>query len=291
MKVEKGRDVFDYVELVDEAGGSSARIAPSRGGLAYSFKVKGRESFQLDRASFDDTTKNVRGGNPLLFPLCGPAKDNTYIANGKSHTIKQHGFARLMPWKVVGTNAGPSASMTMELTPDAETRAAYPWEFTVRYTYELAGNTLKLAQEYTNKSETPMPVHAGFHPYFRVGDKNKLRLEIPATKYEDTVAWKTHDYTGTLDFSQDVIDIVFLDMKKNEASVVDEVEKVRISVKHDAAFKYVVFWTTKGNNFVCVEPWTGRRFTLNTGKDLIHVKAGETFKTWVSFSVAPLEGA
>lgn len=289
MKVSQGKDVFEYVELVDEAGGSSARIAPSRGGLAYSFKVKGREALQLDRASFEDTTKNVRGGVPVLFPICGPLKEDKYEADGKTLTMKQHGFGRLMAWKVVNTSTSPVASMTMELTPDDATRKAYPWEFVVRYTYELSGNELKLVQEYTNNSKTPMPIHAGFHPYFRLGDKSKTRLEIPATRYEDTVAWKQHDFHGTLDYGQDVIDIVFLDMKKNEASIVDEAERVRVTVKHDAPFKYVVFWTTKGNNFVCIEPWTGRRFTLNSGNDLIRVEPGKTFKTWVSFSVSPVE--
>lgn len=299
-QVTTGKDVFEYVELIDEAGGSSARIAPARGGLAYSFKVKGREALQLDRASFEDPTKNVRGGVPVLFPICGPLKDDRYQADGKTLTMKQHGFGRLMAWKVAATSTSPTASMTMELTPDDATRAAYPWDFLVRYTYELAGSTLKLDQDYTNKSKTPMPIHAGFHPYFRLGDKNRTRLEIPASRYEDTVAWTQHDFDGILDWTKDVIDIVFLDMQKQEASIVDEAEKVRITVKQDRPFKYVVFWTTsgkkgersgdtfKGNNFVCIEPWTGRRFTLNSGNDLIQVQPGATLKTWVSFTVSPV---
>lgn len=288
MKVTQGKDVFDYVELSDEAAGSRARIAPSRGGLAYSFEVAGREALQLDRASFEDPSKNVRGGVPILFPICGPLKDEKYEADGKTLSMKQHGFGRLMAWKVVGTGIDGAASMTMELTPDDATRKSYPWEFIVRYTYSLSGNQLKLTQEYTNHGATPMPIHVGFHPYFRLGDKNRTQLEIPATRYEDTVAWKEHDFSGTLDYSQDVIDIVFLDMQKNEASVVDQAENVRITVKHDAAFKYVVFWTTKGNNFVCVEPWTGRRFTMNSGSDLIRVQPGQTYRTWVSFTVSPV---
>ena len=289
MKVNQGKDVFDYVELVDEASGSSARIAPSRGGLAYSFKVKGRETFHLDRASFDDTTKNVRGGIPILFPLCGPAKDDTYLADGKPVKIKQHGFGRLMAWKVTGTGTSGAASMTMELSPDDATRAAYPWDFSVRYTYELAGGTLTLKQAYQNKSKTPMPIHAGFHPYFRLGDKNRVRLEIPATKYQDMVAWTEHAFDGKLDWNKDVIDICFLDMKTREASLVDAAEHVRITVKQEQLFKYDVLWTTKGASFICLEPWTGRRFAFNSGEDLVHVKPGETWNTWVSFAVGPAE--
>jgi galactose mutarotase-like enzyme len=290
MQVNTGKDTFEYVELVDPSHPSSARIAPSRGGLAYSFIVKGREALALDRDSFTDTTKNVRGGVPVLFPIAGPVKDETYLADGKPFKMKQHGFGRLMPWKLVSTSTSPVPSMTMELTPTEATRASYPWEFVVRYTYELAKDTLTLKQEYTNNSKTPMPVHAGFHPYFKLSDKEKARLEIPASRYQDMIAWTEHPFDGRLDWSKDVIDIVFLDMQKNQAAVVDGVDKVRITLKHDAPFKYVVFWTTKAAQFVCVEPWTGRRFAMNSGEDLIHVKPGDTVKTWCSFSVTPVEG-
>lgn len=291
MDVKKGHDSFDFVELIDSKNQTSARIAPERGGLAYSFIVKGREALHLDQESFKDTTKNVRGGVPILFPICGPLKDDKYQADGKTLSMKQHGFGRLMAWKVVDAQIVSGVpSMTMELTPTDTTRTSYPWEFNVRYTYELHGSTLKLVQEYKNGSKTPMPIHAGFHPYFRLSDKERARLEIPASRYEDTVAWQEHSFDGTLDWQKDVIDIVFLDMQKNEAAFVDAKDGVRVTVRQDAPFKYVVFWTTKGAPFVCVEPWTGRRFSMNSGDDLVTVKPGETLETWVSFSVSPVEG-
>ena len=31
---------------------------------------------------------------PVLFPICGKLKDDTYTYNGKKYILKKHGFAR-----------------------------------------------------------------------------------------------------------------------------------------------------------------------------------------------------
>jgi galactose mutarotase-like enzyme len=54
-----------------KSGHAEATIAPHRGAIVTSLRIAGRELLYLDRATFDDPSKNVRGGIPVLFPTPG----------------------------------------------------------------------------------------------------------------------------------------------------------------------------------------------------------------------------
>ena len=99
-----------FEEITIVSGTTQAKIAPERGGLLTSFSVDNTEIFYLDRETFNDVIKNVRGGIPLLFPNAGPLKGGLY-------NLPQHGFVRKMPWKVTAQNRN---SITLQLLSNAE---------------------------------------------------------------------------------------------------------------------------------------------------------------------------
>ncbi len=86
-----------FEEISISSGATQVRIAPERGGLVTSFSIHNAETLYLDRGTFNDENKNIRGGIPLLFPNAGPLKGGLY-------NLPQHGFARRMPWNVIGQN-------------------------------------------------------------------------------------------------------------------------------------------------------------------------------------------
>ena len=53
---------FEEIEI--RSGNVSAKIAPARGALVTALNVGGKEILYLDRATFEDAPKNVRGGIP-----------------------------------------------------------------------------------------------------------------------------------------------------------------------------------------------------------------------------------
>ncbi|MEW6280013.1 MAG: aldose epimerase, partial [Candidatus Eremiobacterota bacterium] len=268
--------------------GSECRIAPHRGGLVLSLIVDGKEVFYLDRETFDDPSKNVRGGVPLLFPICGPLQEGRYFVEGVERRMAQHGFARIRKWRAMETSMRDRASVTLEMESDRETHRSYPWDFRLDYVYQLKGRTLRLEQFFQNVSETPMPLQFGLHPYFLVGPKDRLELDIPATRLQDTTNWEEGPFSGRFDFNRDAIDVVFLDVSRREASLKDPTRGMKVTLRFDEAYRYLVFWTLRGREFVCLEPWSARRFALNTGEGLVHVGPGETFRTWVEFAAGPL---
>ncbi|MHC5721356.1 MAG: aldose epimerase family protein, partial [Nostoc sp.] len=101
------------------------------------------------------------------------------------------------------------ASLTVVLNSNEQTKAVYPFDFQLAFTYELQGNSLKVRQQYKNLSSTPMPFSAGFHPYFLCGDKTQLEVEIPSKQYQDNQTKEIHSFDGNFDFNRDEIDFAF----------------------------------------------------------------------------------
>lgn len=261
--------------LADEAANSQIEVVPERGGIVTSWRINGQEVFYLDTERFTHPDLSVRGGNPILFPLCGNLPNDTYPVEGQEYKIKQHGFARELPWTVTAQSNDGNASLTIALSSNEQTKLVYPFDFQLAFTYELQGNTLTIQQEYQNLSSTSMPFSSGFHPYFLCGDKNQIEVEIPSTKYEDNRTKENFDFDGKFNFDQDEIDSVFGNLSSRSTSVTDLDRKLKIAIDYDDFYTYLVFWTVKGKDFYCLEPWSATRNSLNT-KEYLTVLAPNT---------------
>lgn len=262
--------------LSDATSNSVLEIVPERGGIATSWLVEGQEIFYLDAERFTNPDLTVRGGMPILFPICGNLPDDTYTHKGVEWKLKQHGFARDLPWKVAEQVTERSAGITLILDSNEKTQAVYPFDFQLAFTYQIKGNSLEIFQEYTNLSEEPMPFSSGFHPYFLAQDKSQLRFEIPGMQYRDQ---KTHSkgyFTGVFDPTLDEIDVSFDELTGLAATVTDSARNLRLTLSYNSSYGKLVFWMLKGKDFYCLEPWTAPGNALNTGAHLIYLQPGAT---------------
>ncbi|WP_373525017.1 aldose epimerase [Nostoc sp.] len=267
--------------LSDETAGSQLEVVPERGGIITRWRIQGQEIFYLDTERFTHPDLSVRGGNPILFPICGNLPDNVYTYNGQQYILKQHGFARELPWEATESKTEDKASLTVVLNSNEQTKAVYPFDFQLAFTYELQGNTLEVRQEYKNLSSTPMPFSAGFHPYFLCGDKSQLKVNIPSGQYQDNKTKKTQSFDGNFDFNQDEIDFVFGQLTSRSASVIDNSRKLELHLDYDDFSTWLVFWTVKGKEFYCLEPWSATRNSLNTGENLTVLEPGASYSASV----------
>ena len=271
--------------LSDEAAQSRLEVVPERGGIVTSWRVQDQEIFYLDAERYTHPDLTVRGGIPILFPICGNVPDNTYTYKGQQYTLKQHGFARDMPWEVTESVTEDLASLTLVLNSNDSTRAVYPFDFQVAFTYQLLGNTLEIRQRYTNHSSEPMPFSTGLHPYFAASDKTQLKFEIPGDQYYDQRVQETYPFSGDFDFSRDEIDASFQQLSDRSATVTDSSRQLQLKIRWDETYSTVVFWTVKGKDFYCLEPWTAPRNALNTGDHLIQLAPGSSCETLVRLAV------
>ena len=270
---------YKTYSLLDESAKSLVEVVPERGGIITRWCINNQELLYLDAERFTNPDLSVRGGIPILFPICGNLPDNTYQYEGREYTLKQHGFARDLPWEVTEQTSTDFAGLTITLASNPQTLALYPFEFQVTFAYELQGNTLTLRQSYTNLSKEPMPFSTGLHPYFWVSDKPQLQFDIPSSEYLDQKNKTTHSFTGSFDFDRDEIDVAFPQLTRQSATVTDPSRNLQLDLEFDPSYSALVFWTLKGKDYYCLEPWTGLRNALNTGDLLISLEPGGTYET------------
>jgi len=271
--------------LTDPIAQTRLEVVPERGGIITRWQVRGQDLLYLDGDRFADPSLSVRGGIPILFPICGNLPNNTYTHQGKTYTLKQHGFARDLPWTV--SDSSPSDGITLTLTSNNQTYAVYPFDFELTFTYRLQGNALLIQQRYVNRSPEPMPFSTGLHPYFAVSDaaseKNQLQFDIPATQVTNQIDQIQHPFSGQFDFGQTEIDAAFRPVARQEASVTHSGH--RLTLSYDAIYATLVFWTIKGKDYYCLEPWSAPRNAMNTGEDLTLLQPGATAETWVKLAI------
>lgn len=271
--------------LTDPIAQTRLEVVPERGGIITRWQVRGQDLLYLDGDRFADPSLSVRGGIPILFPICGNLPNNTYTHQGKNYTLKQHGFARDLPWTV--SDSSPSDGITLTLTSNNQTYAVYPFDFELTFTYRLQGNALLIQQRYVNRSPEPMPFSTGLHPYFAVSDaaseKNQLQFDIPATQVTNQIDQIQHPFSGQFDFGQTEIDAAFRPVARQEASVTHSGH--RLTLSYDAIYATLVFWTIKGKDYYCLEPWSAPRNAMNTGEDLTLLQPGATAETWVKLAI------
>jgi galactose mutarotase-like enzyme len=277
---------LETVVLEDASAHARVVIAPARGGMVTRFDVAGKPVLYLDVATLVDETKNVRGGNPVLFPSPGPLAGDRFTRDGRSGSMKQHGFARNRGWKVIATNDKRDAML--ELASDDATRAVYPWDFVARLRYALAGTTLTIATTVENRDTTAsMPFALGFHPYFHVPDADKARARIPtaATRAYDNVTKTNVDVRGPIDLTAKEVDLHLVDHGSNSATLHRGDDAIVVTGTPD--FGRWVVWTLAGKDFVCLEPWTAAADALNTGDKLLVLAPGESKSLTVTVALAP----
>lgn len=267
--------------LSDETAGSQLEVVPERGGIITRWRVQGQEILYLDTERFANPDLSVRGGIPILFPICGNLPDNTYTYNGKQYTLKQHGFARDLPWKVTDQVTQDKVSLTLVLDSNEQTKAVYPFDFQLIFTYELQGNNLEIQQQYKNLSSTALPFSNGFHPYFVTSDKTQLKFEIPSQEYQDQRTKEIYPFNGNFDFNLDEIDVAFKQLSSKSAAVVDNSRNFKLTLDYGDDYPILVFWTIKGKDFYCLEPWSAPRNSLNTDEHLIVLESGASYTTSV----------
>lgn len=241
-----------FEEISISSGATRVRIAPERGGLVTSFSIRNTEIFYFDRGTFNDENKNVRGGIPILFPNAGPLKGGLY-------NLPQHGFARRMPWNVIGQNHN---SINLQLLSNEETREKYPFDFEMKLEVEVAENNLTHTLTVTNTGGKPMPTTYGTHPYFEIeaAEKENLITNIESFKPKE-INW------------MEEFDKPFI----NSGSIKIQMHSKEITIESDPnIFKFARVWHQATKNFICIEPWTRDNFALDNPNQSLWIKSDES---------------
>lgn len=208
--------------------------------------------------------------SPVLFPIVGQLKDDTYIYQNKRYHLTRHGFARDQTF-IVETSTNNRA--TFLLQSSSETHHIYPFDFELRVHYVLTDTQLSVTYDVYNTGKKEMYFSIGGHPAFKVPLVYNTRYEdyyIALEKTEEAPRWTLKN--GLIDKPepflqyQERINLTH-ELFYNDALVFKHLAPGTLTLKSDktthgirmntAAFPYLGIWAQKDAPFVCIEPWQG----------------------------------
>jgi len=265
----------DFEILIFEGPeGCSVSVAPERGGIITSIVLAGREILFMNRETFGNPEKNVRGGIPNLFPFSGPATDG--IRERYPELTRQHGFARNADaWTCVPLPDG-RRGFRETLASDSATRSVFPFAFEYASEGEFSDDSaLTIRQVVSNTGAEPMPVSMGLHPYFAaVHDRRRdVRFDFPGG---ERVAREYGHWTngGTTK----------IDNPGALAVGIPGLGTIRMEVSPE--YRKVFVWSEgPEDDYVCIEPVMRDDGGLVADPEMI--PPGATFETLVTYRLEP----
>ncbi|SKA37720.1 Galactose mutarotase [Enhydrobacter aerosaccus] len=215
------------------------------------------------------------GHAPLLFPIVGSVKGDVIRVHGKTYPLQRHGFARRSRFQCLASTA---SRCQWRLASSSETRAQYPFNFTLDVVYEIVGPRLEIVATATNTGSERMPVSFGFHPAFhwplpygRPREEHAIRFEMPeplaVRRLENGLlaphlfASPVHDHTLALAddlFRDDAL--IFDRLASRKVTYGAATGGAAMGPQLEVAFPdmpHLGIWSKPGAGFVCIEPWHG----------------------------------
>jgi galactose mutarotase-like enzyme len=208
---------------------------------------------------------------PLLFPIVGKLKNDTFRHRGKSYPMTQHGFARDSRFEWVERGR---SSCRLVLEDNAQTRAHYPFAFRLAVTYALEGGDLDVSLEISNPGDEVLPASIGGHPAFNWPLKpglSKTSYRLVFAKEESSPIRRLKDGLLRLQSEPSPIrdrelvlsetlfedDAVILDKPASTSLSFTAGEGPSLEVSWEA-FRELGIWSKpEGAPFLCIEPWRG----------------------------------
>lgn len=216
--------------------------------------------------------------SPVLFPIVGTLKNDTYIYNGKKYHLNRHGFARDREFEVIEASEN---QVTFSLKSDEETEKVYPFLFELQLIYTLEENNLNIAYKIINHDNAVIPFSIGAHPAFALPENFKnysLLFEyseaLLSHQLEDglisdkTIEIPQEEKSILLDYTLFENDaLIFKDLKSKSVTIVENSKPV-LKVKFND-FKSLGLWTVQKAPFICIEPWLGYSDTLKATGNIL----------------------
>lgn len=243
----------------------------SNSNLTAKIKHLGAELFSLKS---DQNKEYIWEGNPafwgkhspILFPIVGTLKNNSYSINNEKYQLNRHGFAREMEFELLEKT---DDSATFSLVSTINTKKVYPFDFELQISYSLEGNKLNIDYKVINKNDIIMPFAIGAHPAFAlIGNFEEYSLEFQqdeVLKYhlleEGLISNQTNELQldkkqlglNYKQFEKDAL--VFKTLKSKSITILNNTNPILKVNFND--FPNLGIWTVVNAPFLCIEPWFG----------------------------------
>jgi len=248
------------VDIIITNGLLTAAINPKGAELNSLKDNKGREYIWEGDPSFWGKH------SPVLFPIVGTLRNNSYLYEGQTYAMTRHGFARD---NVFTVKEQEDSCVVLTFSSNDDTKRIYPFDFELEMSYILNENTLHIYYTVNNTGTGSMPFSIGAHPAFALpGNFEEYSLvfehdETPvSTQLENDLL---SSKTVQLPVKDTVLPLNY-DLFENDALILKSHTSRTLKIaKNGDSFLKVAFsdfphlglWTKEKAPFICIEPWLG----------------------------------
>ena len=257
------------------------KFCPERGGLITNWVSEGKDILYFDEKRFVDKTKSIRGGIPILFPICGNINSSSSVFGKDYLKLMQHGFARDLHWQYFFNET--KKSLCLSLNESQTTKKYFPFDFELKIDVTLKINCLKFEILIQNKTDIEMPINFGLHPYFNISDFKYLDFFDNPLNCQNQAK---NILSNTLDELKNVkLGVDLLMYTSGQSAFRDQVLKRQVTLNHPYPFDLGVIWSDPPRKMICLEPWTSPRNSFVDGFRKITISPNDSQKFDASIKI------
>jgi aldose 1-epimerase len=280
------------------AGDLQAVFLPDHGMLGASLRYRGVEILRRVEDLEAAAARGSSAGIPLLYPWANRLAEPRYRVLGREvvldisspllhfdeHGLPMHGVPwPLLPWIV--TEARQDSMRAQLDWSSSNLLAVFPFRHRAELAATLCPESLTLETTVVARSESPVPVSFGFHPYFGFSEPSRANwhLKLPAMRklVLDGRGIPTGDEEPFAGFDAELDENSFDDgfaliEEQTTFSVIGAMCKV--SVELLAGYRYAQVFAPKDKDYIAIEPMTAPASALTSGRGLRFVSPGERFQ-------------
>jgi galactose mutarotase-like enzyme len=221
--------------------------------------------------------------SPVLFPIVGTLKSNSFTHQGKQYTLPRHGFAREMEFTIASQTKD---QIVFSITDNPTTHAKYPFQFRFSLIYTLKDNNLTVTYKVENTGAQVMCFSVGGHPAFAAPlakGAGYSDYHLIFNREEEAPRWPISPdgliketpeefmmHTNRVDLSHELFHqdaIVLKHLKSDAVSLRTEMDAHGLDF-HFKGFPFLGLWAAKDADFICIEPWCGIADSVSHNQEL-----------------------
>ena len=224
------------------------------------------------------------GHSPVLFPIVGGLKKDTYFFENKEYKLPRHGFVRRNEDLTVVTQN--ENSIAFQLTQNESIRKLYPFDFEFSITYKLLDGTLFVQHLVRNMGKGDMYFSLGAHPAFNCPinkGESYSDYALVFNKKETLNTWNLNDQgviteegeqilndSKTIPLHEDIFEndaLIFKALRSKEVKLISKKSATEVILSF-SDFKSLGLWAKPKAPFVCIEPWLGYADVIDANQKL-----------------------
>ena len=229
-------------------------FCPSRGGIITKWVKNSENILYFDEDRFLNKSQSIRGGIPILFPICGSLCKSAFFGDNYID-LNQHGFARDIVWQFAIDSE--QRTLNLSLVSNQLTKKYYPFDFKLKIQISFGVDSLEFKIAIENFSRKKMPINFGLHPYFNISTFKKIEFINHPLNCQN-------QKNNTLELSDNLLTKIsngvdLLMYTRGEISFKDFGFNRKITLINPYPFDLSVIWTDPPRKMICLEPWTSPR--------------------------------